>query len=159
MTVLQKAIDDTHHYLDRIEVPRMKTADSEHLIALMHALDHLQRLHERCEEDEDRAFAARQSDQLAEPLQKLSKTVDALIADHTRGPWISSVGMAERVSMEISEQAETIRAQFLALIGQGEIDVPAATANLEAIRWLKRATHHVSRISYQMNQCFLSTGA
>ena len=93
--------DDTHAYLDRIDLSQTAKPNWERLINLIHALDHLQRLHERCEEDEDRVQTVNQ-------------------------------------------------------IANGQIDVLTGTARLEAIRWLRRVSKHVTRSTFHLYQAILA---
>jgi phosphate:Na+ symporter len=43
-------------------------------------------------------------------------------------------------------------------IARGEIDVEEGTDYLEGIRWLKRVSWYLSRISYHYEQALLATG-
>ena len=56
-------------------------------MSVIHSLDHMQRLHERCEEDIDRADAARHTPELDEYIQMVSHQLNAIINDIAANRW------------------------------------------------------------------------
>ncbi len=63
ITQLQKALNKTHAYIDQISPKSESGAQWQRLVAMIHTLNHMQRLHERCEEEEDRAITLRDTRQ------------------------------------------------------------------------------------------------
>ena len=49
MPKLQTILDETHDFLDQINIRNPQSQEAQKLIALIHATDHMQRLHERCQ--------------------------------------------------------------------------------------------------------------
>jgi phosphate:Na+ symporter len=155
---LQRALDETHAYLDRIQLSSQAAPLWERLIAMMHALDHLQRLHERCEEDEDRAYTAQKTPDLAAEYQCLVSGVEDILACIQTNHWEKAAHIAQTTTDQIHQQVRPYRELTIHQIAQGEIDVPTGTARLEAIRWLRRVSKHLARISEHMSQATLALG-
>ena len=96
LVALQTALDDTHAYLDRIHLSQTANPNWERLINLIHALDHLQRLHERCEEDEDRAQTAQATPELMEESQLLLVTQQNLVRYVLEQRWQTATAQAKK---------------------------------------------------------------
>jgi hypothetical protein len=116
------------------------------LNAAFQLLDHLQRLHERCDEDPERGLRLSQTAVLVEPSQRfvhgLRETTSALAAN--------TLDCAESFSPEaaalLREQAPALCLGIMAEAGQ--LAVPSGTRSLENLRWLHRVGYHVSRVTH-----------
>lgn len=155
---LQEALDDTERYLDKIELKPSPDAKGERMLALVHALDHLQRLHERCEEDEDRAITAREKADLSSIRQSLLSAIADIEQKITTSDWDHIVVRSRQAEMDVTEQVDPVRDIIASSVAYGRIDVPEATDCLEAVRWLDRVSHHVARISLHLQRAVLSSG-
>jgi phosphate:Na+ symporter len=155
---LQTALDETHTYLDQIHLKSGKDPNWERLINLIHALDHLQRVHERCEEDEDRAVTVKGADELATEHQLLVETMNAVLCFVEVNRWDQAAHDANQTAGVIHKIVRPYRERAMAQVGSGQIDVATGTARLEAIRWLRRVSKHINRICYHMNQAILAIG-
>ncbi len=150
LPALQIALDDTHRYLDRVIA---QTPDeTAQLTAMLHMLDHLQRLHERCEEEEDRAVTARSCRELTEIYTILSHTLPPIEQSIDKEQWHESEVRAQHCQAEIDKLAETYRASVASAIAEGSLSVPEGTRRLEAIRWMRRVSHHISRINHHLKE-------
>ena len=153
---LQTALDDTHAYLDRIHLSQTANPNWERLINLIHALDHLQRLHERCEEDEDRAQTAQATPELIEDSQLLLVTLQNLVRFVQEQRWQTATQEVKQVSALIHHKVKPYRVQTVNQIATGQIDVLTGTARLEAIRWLRRVSKHITRSTLHLYQAILA---
>ncbi|WP_204136918.1 Na/Pi cotransporter family protein [Halomicronema sp. CCY15110] len=158
LMALQIALDGTHTYLDHIQLRGTHPSQLERLIAMMHAFDHLQRIHERCEEDEDRAYTVQRTDDLATEYHLLVVSVAAAIAALQISDWAKANQIAAASAQHIHQQVRPYRDQTITQIAQGDIDVVSGTARLEAIRWLRRVSKHMARITAHMQQATLAIG-
>ena len=61
---MQAAIDSVHTNIDKIHLTDEQGSRWEKLLELIHTLDHMQRLHERSEEEEYRAIVVRDAPEL-----------------------------------------------------------------------------------------------
>ena len=128
------------------------------MVALIHTLDHLQRLLERCEEQEDRAITARKTIELTEYRNMLIMTIHKIMEDLENNRPGKAAHRAEKTSKVISQQAEVLRENLMNKVASGVLDIPETTEYLEAIRWLRRVSKHIARITYHYNQAVLSIG-
>ncbi len=156
---LQKAIDETHNYIDLIHLKPKEHQEWDRLIAIVHTLDHLQRLHERCEEEEDRAMAALEAESMADSLRQLKEFLIIVIPLFETNQWHKADQLAANVAKDIEQQHQPIREKVLQRLASGELDAPTATARLEAIRWLERVSRHIARILhyYQLSLTLAGT--
>ncbi len=155
---MQTALDEMHEYLDKIELKGASDANWERMLALVHALDHLQRLHERCEEDEDRAITARETADLSSIKQSLISANVDIQEKIMLANWDDITVRSRQVELDITEQVDPMRDIIAASVANGKLGVADATDCLEAIRWLDRVSHHIARISLHLQQAILASG-
>ena len=155
---LQAALDETYAYVDRIHLHETQGAEWERMLGIVHTLDHMQRLHERCEEEEDRAITARGSAELSDYGRTMVKTINGIFNDIETQSWTEAAERADKTAVYIHDQVEPLRQSILAKIASHEIDVPQGTGRLEAIRWLKRVSKHVARVMQHYGEAVLAAG-
>ncbi len=156
LTELQTALDETSTYLDRIHLKTGEGETWERLINTIHALDHLQRLHERCEEEEDRSQTVRATTELEEEHHLFIESIQEMIALVQRNRWQAAADRARETSQRIHHKVRPYRSDTIDRIAKGQIDVLTGTERLEAIRWLRRASKHIARITQHLNLAFLA---
>jgi phosphate:Na+ symporter len=153
---LQSALNKTHAFVDRIHIKPEEGAKWERLVNIVHTLDHLQRLHERCEEDEDRAVTARNTPELSEECRLLTSTIKEIIQDIGDNSWHHAYEIADEAGEIIHKKVRPYRAQVMSRVASGELSVSQGTDNLEAIRWLRRVSRHVTRITQHTEASLLA---
>lgn len=155
---LELSLNNIHSYLDNIHLRAEAGADWTRLIALMHAFDHMQRLHERFEEDEDRAVTARTTEELADECDQLIRAADEALICLENQHWFGAHKQLAAAAKVIAEEVERYRAEVVDQMAAGELSVPNGTDCLEAIRWLERVSRHLERIVYHLGQAALAAG-
>jgi phosphate:Na+ symporter len=155
---LQSALNNTHAFVDRINIKAEEGVKWERLVNIIHTLDHLQRLHERCEEDEDRAVTARDTPGLSEECRLLTTTIKEIINDIETSNWSHAYEIAKKAGDLIHNKVKPFRAEVMSRVVSGELDVNRGTSNLEAIRWLRRVSRHITRITQHTQASLLSAG-
>ncbi|MEA3497805.1 MAG: Na/Pi symporter [Campylobacterota bacterium] len=155
---LQTALDETHAFVDKIHLHFKDGADWGYLVSIIHILDHLQRLHERCEEEEDRAVSARKTKELDDIVKLLSKTIVDIIHYNETKQWDKAKHSSKKVASFIHKKMHNYRKETANKIARGEINVPEGSDRLEAIRWLRRVSIHIHRINHHLNNAVLSSG-
>ena len=159
LVVLQADLDRLELYLDQIHLaPASSPAQVEAkmaepgkaLLHLLHGLDHLQRLHERCEEDQDRLRTAATSAGLGSERRLLLETLDQLPELVQQGRWPQASDLASASAQALHRRVAPYRQEVLAAVARGELDLDAGTARLEAIRWLRRVSQHLERACYHL---------
>ncbi|MCB1774181.1 MAG: Na/Pi cotransporter family protein [Gammaproteobacteria bacterium] len=143
-----RRLDTVHAFVDRIHLHPGQAGDWRRLTAAINLLDHLQRLHERCDEEPERGLRLQQTALLVGPSQRfllaLQATTTALRA-HDRDRAASVSGDA---SAQMRDQAQGLRAGIMAEVAGGHVDVPGGTRGLESVRWLRRVSYHVGRVAH-----------
>lgn len=155
---LQADLDETHEYLDAIQLPGTGDASWDRMLDLIHSLDHLQRLHERCEEDEDRAMTARESGELSSMHEMLVTLVHETTENINKENWDALVRLSRQGKGAIAQQVDPLRDRIAANIADGSMTVPVGTDCLEGIRWLDRVSHHIERINGYLHKALLASG-
>jgi phosphate:Na+ symporter len=155
---LQQALNKTHSYIDQIELQNESGAQWERLVAMIHMLDHMQRLHERCEEEEDRAITLRDSKQFVDEknimIQGISSMMEAMNANDLQ----TMLMLSNKTKRLLYKQIKPYRKIIVEQIARGELDVIVGTDYLEGIRWLKRVSWHLIRISLHYKQAIIAAG-
>ncbi|MBF6056740.1 Na/Pi cotransporter family protein [Thiomicrorhabdus heinhorstiae] len=158
LTQLQQDLDQTQYYLDAIHLNQNESHLWKRLISMIHMLDHLQRLHERCEEESDRAKASKLFPTLQPTSNRMAEDIEKLLQQILQGDWAATLKLTEELNQFIERDAEFYRHKMVDRMGQGEISADQCWDSLEAIRWMKRVSNHLYRISYHLQQMLLSSG-
>ena len=153
---LQLALDETHFFVDKIHLNPSTGPEWNKLLAVIHALDHLQRLHERCEEEQDRAVNAREKESLTQYSDLIIQTNKTLIQAIKNKHWDAISNEANETTESINQVIENQRDDIVNQVAAGSIDVPSATEALEAIRWLHRVSTHIYRVISHIEEAQLS---
>jgi phosphate:Na+ symporter len=118
----------------------------------------LQRLHERCEEDEERAITARDTEELTEECSLLINSIRSIVDDVEDNNWLKASEKANDTAAKIHVKVRPYRRNVIAGIANGTYDVYAGTGKLEAVRWLRRVSKHIARITEHVQLSVLAGG-
>lgn len=158
LTSLQTNIDKTHAYIDHIHMTSEAGPEWHRLVAMIHTLDHLHRLHERCEEDAYRAEVVREATELTEEYVLMKSAVAQILDDIVNHRWQSATHQADQLALEMYKRVEPLRESLMLQTATGNINIPQVTSRLEAIRWLERVSKHIARICHHYGQVVLAAG-
>lgn len=150
LSELQKALDETHNYLDRISTHNSQQL--ERLKALLKLMDHLQRLHERCDEEECRAITARESNGLIRLHQPTLALPTKLITSLHTQEWHKVNMLSHQHRSKIDTLIPDIQDAITEQIALDKLDIPQGTAQLEAIRWVQRVCGHIETINQALER-------
>lgn len=150
LAVLQADLDRLEVFLDQIHLGEAGGRLHSTLLHLLHGLDHLQRLHERCEEEPQRQHTVATCAALAEERHWLLRTEQGLIPLVLDGQWTATIGPTEACAAALRERVEPFRQDVMAAVARGELSVDEGTARLEAVRWLDRVAGHLQRICHHL---------
>jgi phosphate:Na+ symporter len=154
---MRQALDSIEAYLDSIHLDASKGSDHERLLALLHTLDHMQRLHERCEEEEERAVTVRKTTLLSTLHKRLTEDISATLDDIGANKWHRPQKRAAGTRDAIESQEEQLRSAVMSAAAMGELSVPESTSRLQAIRWLLRVSQHIARITLHLEQAIYAS--
>lgn len=143
---LQADLDHLELFLDQIHLQPHHRPASERLLHLLHGLDHLQRLHERCEEEADRLSTVVTTEALGREREGLIRALEELIPLVREGRWEAATPRADALARHLHHRVDPFRNAVMVEIASGALDVDDGTARLEAIRWLRRVSQHLQHI-------------
>ncbi len=155
---LQQDLDQTQTYLDRIHLRQAQSHLWKRLVSMIHLLDHLQRLHERSEEESDRAEASKKFPILSKFSNRLERDIVLLQHHLQKGEWNEAVKSTRQLYHFIRQDTEGYRHKMVQRMGAGELSADQCRDSLEAIRWMERVSKHLYRISYHLEKMLLSSG-
>jgi phosphate:Na+ symporter len=151
MSQIQDELNTVQIFLDKIEISEQES-QRERLVSLLHTLDHLQRLHERCDEDALRARRAFGAIETKIASHKLISTLDSIKGLLEKKEWLEAQKVCDTLEKWTQEEEETIRTQVITKVASGVLDTYQATEIFESIRWMKRVSKHISHIVKYLNQ-------
>ncbi len=145
-----KALNETRRYLAQIRsLKGASSAYSSHLMAVMHALDHVDQLIIACWEFEK--LSTMHNDlQLNHLAMTLSENVGPVLVMLERLKKKESVVEMEKTSQYMKKLRERQREEILARTAAGLMDADTAMRQIEAIRWLDRVTYRIFRALYYL---------
>jgi len=153
---LKIAMDETHTYVDLIHLQKSSTPTWQSLLSIIHCLDHMQRLHERCDEDKNRAIAARKTKELSTAVDLFISNITDTINTIESKNWEAALINNEEKTSAIFKQLEPLRDSIMTQVAAGKMNVPRTTDAVEAIRWLKRVSTHINRITCHLNKATIN---
>ncbi len=151
---LKASLSNSSAYADKLHLDPRQERSWHQLLALIHALDHLHRLYERCEEDDNRAITASAAPELEEQHSLLLTTVNELKALVKNNDWILADKVSKQAYALIHEQKEDQRKSIIKSTASGGLTVPETTEMAQALRWMDRVSWHLARISYHYKKSF-----
>ncbi len=158
LDALEKALNETQNFIDKINLENANDTNWQRLIDIIHTIDHLQRLFDRCEEDENRALFLQASDRLAKERTLLTECNEMLLLDIQAHQYTKAEQCAKARAKMIKKAVDKERDIITSLMANDTISIPDGTKNLEALRWLQRSSAHIARIVYHLEQAVLSAG-
>ncbi len=124
---LQGELDRVELYLDQIHVEKLEAPEGRRLLHLLHGLDHLQRLHERLEEEPDRARTVRSDPALADLRQELLGLVSELPQILAKDHWLAASQASAAAAEAIGASVQPLRHRVMEAIATGEPELERGT--------------------------------
>ena len=118
----------------------------------------MQRLYERCEEEEDRAVTLKTAKHFIKERDSLIMAIKSIITAMKSKQWHQMYKRSFKTKNTLHKRLKPYRKMIVEKIARGEINVEKGTDYLESIRWLQRVSSHLSRISYHYEQALLASG-
>ena len=148
---INESLKRTRDYLARVDSSSDDGLQYERHLSALHAIDHLRRLIDRCEE-QDRAgripedsdlagFGAELSVALGVTITQLRQQGGEPPADHLRDIWQRVDARSERYRHELIESAAS-----------GDQDTFTVIGRFDTLRWLHRVSYHVWRIVHHLHR-------
>ncbi|MEP4889554.1 MAG: Na/Pi symporter [Aliiglaciecola sp.] len=148
---LQTDIDISREFIDKIPIEKNDHQERQRLLNLIHTLDHMQRLHERCEELPNQSFRHSLSSKSALPAEiadyseQLCKAVTLLNNSIQRNQWSAPLKEVSILFEQLSAAHQEFRQKVLTKVTNDEFDIMDATNMLDTYRWLVHVAKHIER--------------
>ena len=148
LTAAEHAVEATRAFLEGVRTSADAGADHARHIAVLHALDHLDRLIVAAGETRHvgamtlsgmHPHAHRFAEGLAQPLQWLEAPTDT-----------TPVPALEILSLELADTRRLHRRELLDRTASGEVAPATADRELDALRWIDRLAYHVWRSMHHL---------
>ncbi len=140
------ALVDTRLFLSGVDTAQ-RSGDQEHHLAVLHTVDHLDRLVERLRDAP--AQSAVDDDLVETGLHARSVLVDVkewLV----RGDGPAPVDRCKALSHAIADRRRVERERLLRAAAGGQVEADAALARIDAMRWLDSSVYHVWRVLHHL---------
>jgi len=154
---LEKVLNETKEYLDRIDIKEETSGQWKEVITFIHILDHLQRIYDRCTEDAYRAKIVQNALELEHIHHLLTGSNLKIISALTEHRYAKARKYAKKCEQQINDFLPEYRKRVTKEMAEDKIAMQTGTGKLEAIRWLVRISHHISRITEHMQEAVIET--
>lgn len=145
LTACDRALDETRRFLASVRSPVESAADHARHVAVLHALDHLERVVSLVRAPVPRN-AMRCSEAVVDAASQLVSSLEAP-AGTAAG---DTIGPAESVAARIAANRRLERPRMLQRTASGEFDPDAAIDCLDAMRWVENLAYHWWRAMHHL---------
>lgn len=147
---LRSELIKTHSYIDNIDLSNRKIEHHDHFINLFHAMDHIQRLYDRCYEDIDKVKDLEYIEDTASDRKKVATEFVMLVSDLENNNWSAAVERTDNLAKYVIKREEQLRHIIMEHVADNHISVARGNASLDAVRWLARINRHAERLSHYL---------
>ena len=152
LTAIQNGLAQSLKYIDQIHLSPAQAPSWPTLKAMLHILDHMNRLWERAASKQALPISSGQIPELKDEIDQLSRAIEGLSRSLEAGGPKSELNLAMAASHQILSKVELFREKVLNQVVQGELSADEARAHLDAIRWLERVSRHLSHITLHLSE-------
>ncbi|MBU2876323.1 MULTISPECIES: Na/Pi cotransporter family protein [Aliiglaciecola] len=147
---LQTDIDVSREFIDSIPVEN--SAQQERLLNMIHTLDHMQRLHERCEELPSQRFSNSLPTELNDWSIKLNEAITTLVSGIEQNQWSTPMKKVTELYKKLNSEHREFRHNILTRVTNDEFNIVDATNMLDAFRWLVHVAQHIERCANHLSE-------
>jgi len=151
-------LNETQEFLDRINLKNTQDANWQRLIHLIHVIDHLQRLFDRCSEDEPKVLFLQSSTLLVLEKNQFIRLIQTTLQLLEKKSSHGLANYTQQSNNKIDKKIRLKREEITLLMADGTVNIDEGNYNLESIRWLQRSSIHITRIAHHFQQAILSAG-
>ncbi len=154
---LEQALIETRRYAERLPASAQESDTQRRRLAMMHCLDHLDRLLDRCAQ-RSRAVTVASDPHLASLGRELEAALRGEVAALQSGEPAPDDGELERVRAVLKGERRPYRERTIRTVG-ASLPLDEAIARLDAVRWLHRVGYHAWRIARHLRRAEQPTAA
>lgn len=149
---IEKSVDEVQEYLDQIRLKESDEQDWKQLIALLHAINHLERLVDRCESIGKQLDVIPRSHELQTiSTYFLNQTteVEKLVNENL---FTQAYKTAHETAKKVIADLDTLRDEVILKIARDELEDYIGLEILNTIKWFKRFVKHGSTFIFYYEQ-------
>ncbi|ACE85683.1 Na/Pi cotransporter family protein [Cellvibrio japonicus] len=146
-----RTLNEAKAYIDQIHLDSSDGKDWTRLLSSIHLLDHMQRLHERCQ-NAQAVIVLHGEDQLTSAKQVLMTLTQALVESRPLAP-----DQAGLLVGQLQTQEQHLRELTMQQVATGSLSLDTGVSRMETARWMHRVGTHLVRI-YQYLGVMAQTG-
>ena len=140
----------TETYIDNIDMRDTADVHREQFINIFHAMDHIQRLHDRCYKDANRVTNLKYIEDTQQDRKKVASVFVEVINDLENDDWLAATERTNELAAQITHRVEELRHTIMEHVADNDVSAARGAASLDAVRWLDRVTAHVARLSHYL---------
>ena len=149
-TTLDEQIKQSRSYVGHMHITQERFSEHTRLVAMIHILDHMHRLNDRClEHGSAVAYLGAQASQAS--LNEIRSGLDTLLVNLKQGQWATAASFAAIFVEKLQYDLTSLRQELVRETAEGQFSVTETSNILDSLRWLNRISHHIERIAYYMN--------
>ncbi|MDH5632494.1 MAG: Na/Pi symporter [Gammaproteobacteria bacterium] len=148
---LKNELLKTAAFVDAIELHDADSQRHAQLVSLFHAMDHAQRLHDRCFEGGSRLDTAARMLELEQDRDTIILDLLAIIDDVESENHLVAAERGVALAATIGGRAGELRNQVMTSVARNAISVDEGTRRLEAIRSVDRICEHAARLAHHLS--------
>jgi phosphate:Na+ symporter len=156
---MEVRIEEIERFTDKINLSQNEEINWKRLIDMIHISDHLQRLIDRCQEDEESIEYLITSQYPKEGFELLCDLIDEELKFLDENAYAKAEHHAKKSARKIKKYASHSRDTLTELIADGTVDMIEGGKALDAMKWLTRVSIHIARISRHLEGAAASAGA
>ena len=146
LTGTARVLTESRAYLDQLHLAGGEGRTWKDLLACIHLLDHLQRLYERCQ-NEQVSIKLRDENELQIARVILAQLVSSVLDSEPLNQ-----EQSELLVEQLAVQEQQLRERMMEQIATGQIDLDRGVGLMEVSRWIHRVSIHLVRIDYSWEQ-------
>ena len=154
LDILQKNVDQLQIYIDKISFIDEKEKKWEELISLLHCLNHLERLLDKCEEIEKTNISIVHFEELAHSRAMLMGQNENIIKEFTKNNFYQALEVSLETTKKIDKELSSLRDAVIVDIAKDTLENYKGMEILSGIKWLSRINKHIDRFIVHYEEAF-----
>ncbi|MDX9743008.1 MAG: hypothetical protein RBT59_04260, partial [Arcobacteraceae bacterium] len=154
LDILQPNVDQLQIYIDKISFIDEKEKKWEELISLLHCLNHLERLLDKCEEIEKTNISIVHFEELAHSRAMLMGQNENIIKEFTKNNFYQALEVSLETTKKIDKELSSLRDAVIVDIAKDTLENYKGMEILSGIKWLSRINKHIDRFIVHYEEAF-----
>lgn len=153
LNAVPRQLEDIQQYVDGIHLEANESSEWERLLAVIHLIDHLQRLYDRCQ-NRTVLLVLHNAAELQHARGLLVQVAEPFANQQPQDS-----ARLQEVASDLRAHEEDLRQFITRQIAQGKIEMKQGVGLMEAARWMQRVTVHLARIDAAVSRLNYQTGS